>query len=109
MWPVPVATSTGVSWAAADELLVWEGDFGSLGAAFEMETPHAVSAASVGTAACRLIDMRKVVRFAGGWFLDNRDLRGWLAPPGWMSVRDAADPLPVPPLSGCPATNEGRQ
>ena len=66
---MPVATSTGVSWAAADELLVWEGEFGSLGAAFEMETPHAVSAASVGTAACRLIDMRKVVRFAaaGSW------------------------------------------
>ncbi|SCG55583.1 aminoglycoside N(3)-acetyltransferase [Micromonospora halophytica] len=103
-WPVPLPGPAGVSWAAADELLVWEGDFDALGDAFERARPEAVTVATVGAATCRQVGIRELVRFAEGWLAEHRDLRGGLAPPGWVNICDAADALPVPALREHPAT-----
>jgi aminoglycoside 3-N-acetyltransferase len=79
-WPVP----TRSEWRYVDELLVWEGDFERIGRDFAAEYP--IGTDRVGGAAGRLVNMRSLTDFAKSWLLHHRDLRGWLAPPGWLDV-----------------------
>jgi aminoglycoside 3-N-acetyltransferase len=101
LWQLPTAGADGTHWHEVPELLVWEGDFDRLGAAYE-RSGGAVTAACVGQAVCRAVRLRPLVRFAARWLLDHRDLRRGIAPPGWREVVEAVGPLPVPALSDAP-------
>jgi aminoglycoside 3-N-acetyltransferase len=106
-WHVPVsAVDRRTRWAAVDELLVWEGDFGAMGAAFEATQSAGVAMGRIGAADCRLVQLRDLVRFAG-WLPEHRDLRQHGYPPGWLEVTEAPDPLSVSPLAGLHCVNEG--
>ncbi len=97
LWPLPVAGVDGIRWHEVPELLVWEGDFEALGAAYEASGGPAVMI-RIGDAVCRAVRLRPLVRFAAQWLLGYRDLRRSIAPPGWHAVTDQVGQLPAPAL-----------
>jgi aminoglycoside 3-N-acetyltransferase len=106
LWPVP---QTGpardprpTGWLYVPELLCWDGDFELLGAAYE-RSGEPLSAVSIGDARCLLVPLRPLVRFAAGWLVEHRDLRGASARPGWQEIREHSGALPAPDLARPPA------
>jgi aminoglycoside 3-N-acetyltransferase len=97
LWLLPVARAGGTRWREVPELLVWEGDFERLGAAY-LASGLPAATIRIGDAPCRAIRMRPLVRFAAQWLLDHRDLRKGTAPPGWRAVTDQVGSLPAPAL-----------
>ncbi|MEU3221902.1 AAC(3) family N-acetyltransferase [Streptomyces sp. NPDC006976] len=94
-WALPRAGADGATeWYDVPELLVWEGDFPSIGAAYE-KAGGAMREVRIGDAVCRAVPVRPLVRFAARWLLVHRDLRRGVAPPGWRDVVEADGSLPV--------------
>ncbi|OIJ87311.1 hypothetical protein BIV25_39530 [Streptomyces sp. MUSC 14] len=95
LWAVPEADGRGrTRWHEVPELLVWEGDFNALGAAYEA-SGEPLATARVGGALCRAVPLRPLVRFACRWLAEHRDLSRGVPPPGWREVVDAGAPLPA--------------
>ncbi|MGW7609148.1 aminoglycoside N(3)-acetyltransferase [Streptomyces sp. NPDC054766] len=95
LWAVPAPDGAGrTRWQEVPELLVWEGDFDAIGAAYEAAgAPPAT--ARIGGALCRAVPLRPLVRFACRRLADHRDLSRGIPPPGWRDVVDAASALPA--------------
>ncbi|MEV6019582.1 MULTISPECIES: AAC(3) family N-acetyltransferase [unclassified Streptomyces] len=95
LWAVPEPDESGGSrWRHVPELLVWEGDFDALGAAYETSGAP-LADTHVGGARCRAVPLRHLVRFACAWLAAHRDLSRGLPPPGWRDVVDAEAPVPA--------------
>ncbi|MEY2248252.1 aminoglycoside N(3)-acetyltransferase [Streptomyces sp. BF23-18] len=109
LWAVPEPDGHGGSrWQAVPELLVWEGDFDPLGAAYETSGAP-LAGTRIGGARCRALPLRDLVRFACRWLAEHRDLSRTLAPPGWHDVVDAEAPVPAGELGAAhtdPAAKE---
>lgn len=104
-WPVP---QTGPAfdpaptrWRDVPELLSWDGDFAALGAAYE-RTGGPLRSGVIGDAACRLVPLRPLLRFAAAYLLAHRDLRHLAPPPGWLDLMEHPEPLPAPDLGPLP-------
>ncbi|MGW2651474.1 aminoglycoside N(3)-acetyltransferase [Streptomyces sp. NPDC001393] len=95
LWPVPEPDGHGgTRWREVPELLVWEGDFEAIGAAYEAAGAP-LATARVGGALCRAVPLRPLVRFACRWLAGHRDLSRGVPPPGWRDVVDAQSPVPA--------------
>jgi aminoglycoside 3-N-acetyltransferase len=81
-WPVP---GDG-EWLLAQDLLLWEGDFGALGAGYEAARPAGCRSGAVGGAASVVVPFVDLVEFATTWLIAHRDLRGRGPAPGWLDV-----------------------
>ncbi|MGW1965995.1 aminoglycoside N(3)-acetyltransferase [Streptomyces sp. NPDC001935] len=109
LWALPEPDGHGGSrWHRVPELLVWEGDFDALGAAYEAAGAP-LADARVGGAHCRAVPLRDLVRFACRWLAGHRDLSGALAPPGWLEVVDAEAPLPAGRLGAAPTDSAAKE
>ncbi len=95
LWAVPEPDGHGgTRWREVPELLVWEGDFEAIGAAYEA-SGGPIATARVGGALCRAVPLRPLVRFACRWLAAHRDLSRGVPPPGWRDVVDAESPGPA--------------
>ncbi len=97
LWALPRAGADRTEWYEVPELLVWEGDFPAIGAAYE-KAGEPLRTVRIGGSVCRAVPVRPLVRFAARRLLGHRDLRRGVAPPGWRDVVEADGPLPCPPV-----------
>ncbi|MFI7406697.1 aminoglycoside N(3)-acetyltransferase [Streptomyces sp. NPDC049541] len=109
LWAVPEPDGHGrTRWLEVPELLVWEGDFDGIGAAYEA-AGGPLATARVGGALCRAVPLRPLVRFACRRLADHRDLSRAVPPPGWRDVVDAESPLPAGQLGAAHSDSAAKE
>ncbi|MGO7215267.1 aminoglycoside N(3)-acetyltransferase [Rhizobium ruizarguesonis] len=85
-WSVPVAGAFGPVWESVEDLLLWEGDFNSIGNGIMSRPALGARVIRVGTACCIAVRIQPIVDFASDWMATQRDLSSFSTPPAWTGV-----------------------
>ncbi|MDB5553443.1 MAG: family N-acetyltransferase [Rhizobium sp.] len=86
-WLVPRPFPAGNEWLYVDDLLVWEGDFQTIGEQIVQTPAMHVVRRLIGNADCIAISLRCMVDFATRWMAVNRDLSAFGTPSGWKELQ----------------------